>query len=602
MDSVYFCGNIEVRPKQRRVLVNGVPAPLGGRAFDLLTALMARRDRLVGKEELMDAVWPGVAVEENNLTVQISALRKVLGADAVATVAGRGYQFTLTAVATPQAAQPDAKDGRVIAVLALDNLSGDADLQFFSDGVSDEIIQRLSRVSGIRVISRASSFQFRGSAKSEAGVQLGADYVLDGSIQRGSGRVRVNAQLTDAATNTTAWSERYDREAGDILAVQDDIAQSIASSLQRAISGVSRGRVAPAEYDLYLRSSPSSYSPDDLRKSVSFLEVVTERAPEFADAWGRIAYLRGFLHVYLPFAERKANAERVEREASTVLRLDRSNIDALAARCFIAPPFGSFFDGDRALEALQRARGAGDGRRYIGWFLRHTGRVREALAETEEAYRLDPLDPMSINLLALARMAAGRVTDAIPLYADLVERIPQMSFPVSSLLRAYALQGDWDAADRLLAVAATRPLREFQDTIPFVKAKRDPQFLDAWRGAFEAHIAKTGWVDVARLVYAAHLGLVDDAYRAADIARLGPTGGADDMMGPDAYRTALLFQASMPELRNDTRFPKLCARLGLVAFWQSSGKWPDCAAETPYDFKRTCDQARDTERETFAFG
>src|SRR5947199_305567 len=82
----------------------------------------------------------------------------------------------------------------------------------------------------------------------------------------------------------------------------------------------------------------------------------------------------------------------------------------------------------------------------------------------------------------------------------------------------------------------TRPLREFQDTIPFVRAKRSPEHLDTWRGAFEAHMSKTGRVDVARLVYAAHLGLVDDAYRAAEVVRLGPAGSVEDIMGPDGYR------------------------------------------------------------------
>ncbi|MFZ4604005.1 MAG: winged helix-turn-helix domain-containing tetratricopeptide repeat protein [Caulobacterales bacterium] len=600
MGSLFFRGDIEVRPQERRVLIHGAPAPLGGRAFDVLAALMDRRDQLVPKEELMSAVWPGVAVEENNLTVQVSALRKVLGADAIATVAGRGYQFTL---APGAAARPTrrAATAALVAVLAFDNLSSDADLTFFSDGVSDEIIQRLSRAHDLRIISRTSSFQFRGAAKSNAADQLGCDYVLDGSIQRGGGRMRVNAQLTEVGSKTTIWSERFDREVDDILAVQDDIAQSIAASLRHAISGANRQKIAPADYDLYLRSNPSSYSPDDLRKSVNLLEVVTERSPDFAEAWGRAAYLRGFLHVYLPYTERKANAARVKHEAATALALDPGNIDALAGRCFVAPTFGEFSEGDKALEDLQRARGGGDGRRYIGWFLRHTGRVREALEETEIAYRLDPLDPMSINLLALARMAAGRVSDAIPLFSDLVERIPKMSFPISSLLRAHALQGDWDAVDRYLAIAETRPLPEFQDTIPFVRAKRDRQHVDAWRGAFEAHIAKTGWVDVARLVFAAHLGLADDAYRALDVARLGPTGGVDDLIGPDAYRTALLFQANLPELRNDARFPRLCARLGLVDFWIGSGKWPDCVSETPYDFKRGCDQARDTPREAFAF-
>jgi hypothetical protein len=114
-------------------------------------------------------------------------------------------------------------------------------------------------------------------------------------------------------------------------------------------------------------------------------------------------------------------------------------------------------------------------------------------------------------------------------------------------------------------------------------------------------VAKTGGVDVARVVYAAHLGLVDDAYRAADAARLGPAGTSDDIMGPDGYRTALLFQASMPELRNDLRFPRLCARLGLVEFWMATGKWPDCAAELPYDFKLECARVQHVPQEDFGF-
>jgi TolB-like protein len=605
LSQVFLTGDIEVRPSERRVLIKGRPAALGGRAFDLLLALIERRDRVAGKDELMEAVWPGVAVEENNLTVQISTLRKILGNEAIATVAGRGYRFTLSAAETPHSipATPRTavREGSLIAVLPFDNLSSDPAMEFFSDGVSGEIIQHLSRVANLKVVSRTSSFQFRGAQKAGAGASLGCDYVVDGSIQRAAERVRVSAQLMETASRTTLWSERYDRGVEDIFAVQDDISQSIASALHRTISGVVIQHAPPAEYDLYLRSSPKSFAPDELRTSVRLLEIVTERAPRFGEAWGRVAYLRGFLHVYLPFAERPANAMRVEQDAATALSLDACNIDALAARCFIAPPFGGFIESDRSIEQLRRARGAGDGRRYIGWFMRHTGRLREALEETQEAFRLDRLDPMSINLLALAHMACGEIAAAIPLYEDLVARVPQMSFPISSLLRAHAFREDWDAVDRLLAIAATRPLREFQDTIPFVLAKRDPKHINAWRGAFEAHIAKTGWVDIARLVYAAHLGLVDDAYRAADVVRLGPVGGAEDLMGPDGYRTALLFQANMPQLRDDARFPQLCARLGLVDFWMTTDKWPDCVAQTPYDFKLECARAQDTPREAFGF-
>jgi TolB-like protein len=610
LDAVLLAGGFEVRPAERRVLANGQPVALGARAFDLLLALIEQRERVVAKDELLARVWPGVVVEENNLTVQISSLRKVLGNAAITTVAGRGYRFTLplsdaasARVAPLPAAALPPHDLPVLAVLAFDNQSSDAEMQYFSDGVSEDIIQRLSRGTRLKVIGRTSSFQFRGERKAEAAERLSCSHVLDGSIRRVAGRVRISAHLMEAASHTTLWSDHYDRGLEDIFALQDEIAESIARALDQTFSRYSIRAVDPAVYDLYLRASPKSYAPDDLRTCVGLLEVVTQRAPHFVEAWGRLAYLRGFLHMYLPFAARAENAARVARDASHALALDTQNIDALASRCFVMPPFGRFIEGDVFLERLQRAPGAGDGRRYIGWFLRHTGRLRESLEETERSYRLDALDPMTANLVALARMASGHVAEAVPVYEDLVARIPEMSFPISSLLRAQAFLQDWDSVDRLLALAAKRPLREFQDTIPFVCAKRDPTpaHIGAWRSEFEAHVAKTGGVDVARLVYAAHLGLVDEAYRAADSARLGPAGTSEDIMGPDGYRTALLFQASMPELRNDLRFPRLCARLGLVEFWRATGKWPDCAAEVPYDFERECEKVKDAAKDAFGF-
>jgi TolB-like protein len=474
-------------------------------------------------------------------------------------------------------------------------------MQFFSDGISEEIIQRLSRGAKLRVIGRTSSFQLRGEHKAEAAERLNCSHVLDGSIRRAAERVRISAHLVEVSSRTTVWSDRYDCGLQDVFAVQDQLAENIARALHRAFSSFSTRSVEPDVYDMYLRASPKSYAPGELRRHVASLDVVARRAPDFAEAWGRLAYLRAWLHFYEPFAERPASAALVGREADRALALDPQNIDAMAARLFVIPPFGRFVEADLLLASLRGAPGSGDGRRYIGWFLRTFGWVREALAETERAYRLDALDPMSANLVALARMAAGRVAEAIPVYEELVERVPDMSFPVSSLLRAYAFRQDWARVDGLLALAAKRQLREFEEGLPFIRAKRDPtpEHIGAWRSALQAHVANTGRVDVSRLVYAAHLGLVDDAYRAADAARLGPVGRSDDIMGPDGYRPSLMFQAGMPELRNDPRFPRLCARLGLVEFWLASGKWPDCADEVPCDFRRACEQMRDAPKEGF---
>jgi TolB-like protein/tetratricopeptide (TPR) repeat protein len=584
--------------------VKGREAPLGARAFDLLLALVEHRDRVIGKAELMARVWPGVIVEENNLTVQISALRKAIGGSAIATVAGHGYRFVLP----PEAEEtPSDRAGPaqrpVIAVLAFENQSTDPDMAFFSDGVSEEIIGRLARGAGLGVIGRTSSFQLRGDRKADAAAELGCSHVLDGTVRRTGRNVRISAHLMEAATRETVWSQRYDRPLDDIFSVQDEIAESIARTLNQDFFKISAGPVDPATYDLYLRASPKAYSPNELVAGVGLLEAATERAPHFVEAWGRLACLRGFQHQYLPFAERAANARRVDREASYALSLDGQNIDALTGQCMVQPPYGAFVELEAPLDRLRQAPGTGDGLRYIGWFLRLTGRVSEALDETVRLYRFDRIDPMSINMMALAYMAAGRSAEAVPLYEDLVDRIPGMSFPISSLMRAYAFLNDWEAVDRVIDLARARPLREFQDTIPFVLAKRDPtsRNIDAWRSALAADVARTGGVDVARLVYCAHLGLVDEAFAAAESCRLGPAGGADDVMGPDGYRTALMFQADMPELRGDLRFPGLCARLGLVEFWIATDKWPDCAAEVPYDFRAGCMEVRDRPREPPAY-
>jgi TolB-like protein/tetratricopeptide (TPR) repeat protein len=507
-----------------------------------------------------------------------------------------------TARAEPEPATKVAvTNGPILAVLAFDNLSTDPEMQFFSDGVSEEIIQRLSRGAKLNVIGRMSSFQFRGERKAEAAQSLHCSHVLDGSIRRAAGRVRISAHLVEASSLTTLWSDRYDRSLEDIFAVQDEISENIARSLHQAFSSFSTRGVDPAVYDLYLRASPKSYAPDELRTHVGLLEVVAQRAPNFVEAWGRLAYLRAFLHFYEPFADRAATSDLVAGEAARALALDPQSIDAMTAQLFVVPPFGRFVEGDEIMERIRRAPGSGDGRRYIGWYLRTMGRIRESLEETERAYRLDALDPMFANQLALARMAAGHLAEAVPVYEDLVVRVPDMSFPISSLLRAYAFQQDWAAVDRLLALAAKRQLREFQDGLPFIHAKRNPtpENISGWRSALEAHVKKTGCVDVSRLVYSAHLGLVEEAYRVAESARLGPAGTSDDIMGPDGYRTSLLFQAGMPELRQDPRFVRLCARLGLVEFWMATGKWPDCADEVPYDFKVECAKAQHIPKEQF---
>lgn len=255
MARCYTAGDIEIRPDERCVLVRGSPAALGARAFDVLMLLVEHRDRVVSKSELLEQVWPGLVVEENNLTVHVSALRKVLGPSAVATIPGRGYRFVLPVSEAPQAQAvvlpaPAATGARIepaaaeaprlvlpdrpsIAVMPFDNLGADAQQDHVIDGIAEDIITELGRFRSMFVIARNSSFSYKGRAADVRSVarELGVRYVLHGSFRRDAERVRVVATLADALHGTQLWAEKYDRALLDIFALQEELTRAIVAAM-----------------------------------------------------------------------------------------------------------------------------------------------------------------------------------------------------------------------------------------------------------------------------------------------------------------------------------------------------------------------------------
>lgn len=285
----YTVGEFEVRPDERRVLRGGAPVVLGARAFDLLVCLIEHRDRVVDKGELLDLVWPGVVVEENNLTVHVSALRKLLGPQAVATIPGRGYRFTTAVAETDSAARsPDPAptsarsaadddaaelplpDRPSIAVLPFDNLSGEAQQEYFIDGITEDVITELSRFRSIFVIARNSSFSYKGKVVDVRRVakQLGVRYVLEGSIRRADQRIRVAAQLVDALSGAHVWAERYDRALDDLFAVQEELTLAIVAAMAPQIESHEFQRVRGARpgnltaYELAMRARDTARRAD----------------------------------------------------------------------------------------------------------------------------------------------------------------------------------------------------------------------------------------------------------------------------------------------------------------------------------------------------
>lgn len=272
MDSLRFA-NVELLPAYRQLRVNAKVTPLGGRAYDLLLVLIEYRDRVVTKEELLATVWPGQVVEENNLTVQIAALRKVIGHDAISTVSGRGYRFTAQLVADspplgwPASPEPAALAGQPalalstgpsIAVLQFDNLSGDPSHDYFADGIVEEIMTAQARMKTFFVVARNSSFVHKRRAVDvkAMGGDIGVLYVLAGSVRRAGGRLRITAQLIDACDGHHVWAERFEGAVDDVFALQDQITDRIVLALEPNIRKAEfertrvPGNIDPQAHDL----------------------------------------------------------------------------------------------------------------------------------------------------------------------------------------------------------------------------------------------------------------------------------------------------------------------------------------------------------------
>ncbi len=300
MSDHYSVGRFEIRPEERRVLVDGEEATLGARAFDLLLCLVEHRDRMVTKDELLESVWPGLVVEENNLTVQVSSIRKLLGAHAVVTVPGRGYRFgaavsklscdqhanwavpQLPAKGAPEPALPDKPS---LAVLAFANLSGDPEQEYFADGVVDDLINALSRVRAFFVIARSSSFTYKGRAVDikQVGRELGVRYGLEGSI----------GHLVEAETGHHIWADRFEGSLEDIFELQGRVTESVVGAIEPTLrrAEIERARSAPTAnlhaYDLCLRAMSLAYVPTRKMESdeaIRLLKQAIAMDPEYSYA------------------------------------------------------------------------------------------------------------------------------------------------------------------------------------------------------------------------------------------------------------------------------------------------------------------------------
>ena len=412
---------------QRELRLEGQPVALEPLVFNLLTYLVVNRDRVVSKDNLLDAVWSGRIVSDSALSSRISAARRAIGDTGEAqmlirTIARNGLRFVGTVreeedlIVAQRETRPLGRtemaalalpDKPSIAVLAFANISSDPEQEFFSDGIADDIITQLSRDHSLFVIARNSSFTYKGRAVDVTLVarELGVRYVLEGSLRRNSGQIRVNAQLIDAATGHHVWAQRYDRAVEDVFAVQDEITAAVVSAILPVVANAERERA--------MRKAPDSlsaweswqralwhWSGGDLVNSRNFLQLSVDLDPRFAPPHALLAWLylsEATTGIGLPLDEALTPAQSAAR---TAIELDQGSGIAHAMLAWVLDHQGH---REAALEEAETAitLNLNDPQGYLikGHILMHGGQPAKAREPLTTALRLDPRGPVASVVL-----------------------------------------------------------------------------------------------------------------------------------------------------------------------------------------------------------
>jgi len=381
-----------------------------------------------------------------------------------------------------------------IAVLAFDNMSPDPENAFFAEGISEEILNVLAGVEGLRVASRTSAFSFAGTDTpiTEIATQLGVANVLEGSVRRQGMRVRITAQLIDARTDTHLWSDTYDRELTDIFAVQEEIANAITDAMRDAL-GVRQVSVQAstsdlAAYELFLHGRQLFFERGDaLTAAIESLQSAVARDPGFADAWAYLAasaqVAPGYAQTGLDFDETTPIALDAVEHA---LALDPQNALALAVKAQVLQDT----DGDivQSIELLRRATALAPNDStpvmWLGDTLLQYGYRAEGTRYLEQAYRLDPLVGIANGVLGVAYMQAGEYDRARP-RLDKAESVNWAGHRAARRLHEILL-GDREA---VFADYIERN-REDEETLAHIAVWRqaftDPTLFDDLRAPFDA--------------------------------------------------------------------------------------------------------------------
>ena len=520
-----FCFADQTLDTDRRELSRGSDrVAIEPQVFDLLVYLMENRDRVVSKDDLIASIWDGRIVSESTLTSRINAARKAVGDSGrdqklIRTFSRKGFRFVGTLRSQqadnelPEQVVPPAADGGeparaalspldrpAIAVLPFTNMSDEPEQQYFSEGISEDLITALSKLRWFYVIARNSSFIYRGKALNiqRVGEELGVGYIVEGSVRKEGNRVRITAELNNVSTGTQIWSEHYDRSLADVFAVQDEITQAVVAAIEPQLYAAENFRAqrkAPDSmdaWDLVMRALSHYWrvTRQDNTVAQALLEKAISIDPNYGQALGLFAASHMF-SAHMGWEDMATAIPIGERAALAAIHADSEDPWAHYALGSVYLFTRRFDDSLAEFElALRLNPSFAPARGYYGVTLAYCGRWEEGDLAARQALRLSPRDPFAAvycGVVAYAQFVGGDYEEAIRMSREALRRRGDFVGGHRVLTAAAGMAGVKEVAEAaLLELRRSQPnisLDWIAQQIPFRRDVDRDRYLEGFRRA-----------------------------------------------------------------------------------------------------------------------
>jgi TolB-like protein len=519
---IYRFGRFSLDTARRELRSGETLIQVEPQVFDLLTYVIEARDRVVSRDDLLQAVWRGRIVSEATLSSRLNAARAAIGDTGAAqrlirTLPRKGVRFVgaveVTVDDPPSAAAaataPDLGPWRAapyapaIAVLPFANLSGDPEQDYFADGMTEELITALSRNSGLFVIARNSSFTYKGKAVDvrQVGRDLGVAYVLEGSVRRSRARLRITGQLVDAASGAHLWAERFDGSLGEIFELQERVSDSVATAIEPTLQMAEITRLTrepprrPGAYDLVLRAYAllSEFTPASMAAALTCLEQSRAIDPDYALAMAAVAYCRAQCHFQGWIKQNDATCAEAVDLAWDAVSLAPSDAQILWMAAFAIWNMARS-ERERARDLFRRSLLLNPNSAMAltlgGWIETMCGNLTEGRAMVARAQRLNPRDPRGwfmSGVTAIAAVIEEDYPEALVWAERSLAQNPRFAVALRVTVVAYMKLGKKDRAEEavrtLLRIEPDLTVSEFFRRIPVPVQSMAVAYADALRAA-----------------------------------------------------------------------------------------------------------------------